>query len=86
MKDSYDVIVISKLPNFDLNASTAVVGSVFEHRKTALAKKLSYDQQAIDVLSRSWKRFIGTLEDEFSVNMPKEFMEVVARIEELLEG
>lgn len=86
MKDFYDIIVISKLPGFDLKASAAVVGSVFKHRKTVLPKKLSYDQQAIDVLSRGWKRFIGTLEDEFADNMPKEFMEVVAEIEDLLHA
>lgn len=86
MKDFYDIIVISKLPDFDLKASASAVGSVFEHRKTALPKRLSYDQQAIDVLSRGWKRFIGTLEDEFAENMPKAFMEVVAKIEALLHA
>lgn len=86
MKDFYDVIVISKLPDLDLKASAIVVGSVFEHRKTVLPKKLSYNQQAIDVLSRGWKRFIGTLEDEFANNVPKEFVEVVAEIEDLLHA
>lgn len=86
MKDFYDVIVISRLPDLDLKASAVVVGSVFEHRKTVLPKKLSYDQQAIDVLSRGWKRFIGTLEDEFADNVPKEFVEVVAEIEDLLHA
>ena len=86
MKDFYDVIVISKLQDFNLKASAAVVGSVFEHRKTVLPTKLSYDQQAIDVLSRDWKRFIGTLEDEFAENVPEEFMEVIAKIEDLLHA
>jgi predicted nucleotidyltransferase component of viral defense system len=86
MKDFYDTIAISRLPDFDLKSSAPVVASVFEHRKTVLPKKLSFDQQAIDVLSRGWKRFIGALEDEFADNMPTEFIDVVAEIEDLLYG
>lgn len=86
MKDFYDLIVLSQFSGFDVRASTDVIRSVFTHRGTALPPKLSYDHQAIDTLSRGWKRFIGTLEDEFTKNMPKEFVDVVVKINELLQS
>lgn len=85
MKDFYDLIVLSQIPEFKLKECADIIRSVFAHRGTALPPSLSYDPQAIDTLSRGWKRFIGALEDEFVKNMPKEFMEVVAKINELLQ-
>jgi len=85
MKDFYDITVISGLQDFDLGDSKAVIQSVFDHRKTELPTKLSYDTQAIENLSRGWKRFLGTLEEEFSENIPKEFSDLVVTINDLLK-
>jgi hypothetical protein len=64
---------------------TAYVRSVLEHRKTAITLELDYDEQAIEILSRSWRRFIGVLEEDFSETVPYEFQEVVLKINALLE-
>jgi predicted nucleotidyltransferase component of viral defense system len=85
MKDFYDISLISVLPEFDRIGSSSIVRSVFEHRKTAATTELKYDDQAIGVLSRSWRRFLGALEDEFSESVPSEFNEVVVKINALLE-
>lgn len=85
MKDFYDIMVISKLADFDLTTNKTVVTSVFKHRKTELPTKLAYDSQAIDNLSRSWKRFLGALEEEYSKNLPEEFGDVVTKIDDLLK-
>lgn len=84
MKDFYDILAIAGLTDFDLEVSIVVVQSVFDHRKTLLPREISYDDQAIDSLSRGWRRFIGTLEDEFAEKVPKEFAEVLAKINDLL--
>jgi len=47
--------------------------------------ELEYDDQAVEVLSRSWRRFLGALEEEFSEDVPSEFNEVVQKINALLE-
>ena len=85
MKDFYDILLISGLPEFDLKDFDPIVRSVFDHRKTAFTTKLEYDDQAIEVLSRSWRRFLGALEEEFSEHVPSEFKEVVLKINAVLE-
>ena len=84
LKDFYDILAIAGQTDFNLRASIAVVQSVFEHRGTRLPRDLSYDDQAIETLTRGWKRFIGTIEDEFAAKVPKEFIEVLAEINDLL--
>jgi hypothetical protein len=37
-------------------------------------------------LSRGWKRFIGTLEDEFAEKVPEEFAGVLAKINDILHA
>lgn len=86
MKDFYDLIALSQFTEFDYRASSDVIRSVFTHRGTVLPTKLSYDSQAITTLSRGWKRFIETLEDEFAKNIPREFVEVVTKLNELLKN
>jgi len=86
MKDFYDILTIAELTDFSLRAGIPVVRVVFDHRQTPLPRKMSYDQQAINTLSRGWKRFIGTLEDEFTKKVPKEFTEVSAKINDLLHA
>jgi predicted nucleotidyltransferase component of viral defense system len=85
MKDFYDIQLISGLAEFDLKACSSIVRSVFEHRKTAITTEVQYDDQAMEVLSRSWRRFIGALEDEFSKDVPSEFREVMLKINTVLE-
>jgi len=85
MKDFYDLIMLFQFPEFNLRDNTDVISSVFTHRDTALPTNLSYDPQAIEVLSRGWKRFLNTLEEEFQQNVPAEFLEVVANINQMLE-
>ena len=85
MKDFYDIALISELSEFDLKANQAVIRSVFANRKTILPTKLSYDTQALENLSQNWKRFLGTLEEEFRGVMPKEFSDVVSKISQLLK-
>ena len=76
---------LSELPEFDVQGSSPIVRAVFEHRKTAFVTELKYEAQALEVLSRSWKRFISALEDEFSKKVSSEFNEVVPKISALLE-
>lgn len=85
MKDFYDILLISGLPEFDLIGCRSIVRSVFEHRKTAITAELEYDNQALETLSRSWQRFLRALEDEFSENVPSQFNEVVLKINALLD-
>jgi predicted nucleotidyltransferase component of viral defense system len=85
MKDFYDILLISGLTDFNLKGFGPIVRSVFDHRKTAIPTELEYDDQAVEVLSRSWRRFLGALEEEFSENVPSEFNEVVQKINALLE-
>jgi len=85
MKDFYDIILISVLHNFDLKANQNIIESVFEHHKTELPSKLSYDIQAKDNLSRSWKRFLEALEEEFSSNVPNNFDLVTEKINDILK-
>jgi len=86
MKDFYDLIVLSQLSDFSPQDHTEVVRSVFEHRGTALPTRLSYDAEAIETLRRSWKRFIGALEEEFQGDVPAEFSAVVDKINLILES
>lgn len=85
MKDFYDILLISGLPDFDLKGFGPIVRLVFDHRKTAITSALKYDDQALETLRRSWQRFLGALEDESSENVPSEFNEVVLKINALLE-
>ena len=85
MKDFYDIYLMSGLPEFSINAFSRVVRSVFEHRRTAPVTELEYDDPSTEQLNRSWKRFIGALEDEFSENVPADFNEVVVKINALLD-
>jgi predicted nucleotidyltransferase component of viral defense system len=85
MKDFYDIVLVSRMPNFDLIAERAVVESVFAHRGTELPTRLSYDPQAMSTLSRSWTRFLGALEKESRKEMPEEFVNVIAHIDDLLK-
>lgn len=84
MKDFYDLMVLSQLAEFSPQDNIRVVRSVFEHRRTALPTKLSYDVEAIETMSRNWRRFIGALEEEFQANVPAEFSAVINEIEKLL--
>lgn len=84
MKDFYDLIVLSQLADFRPQDHADVVRSVFEHRETALPTRLSYDVEAIETMSRNWRRFIGALEEEFQANVPAEFSAVIDKIEKLL--
>ena len=84
MKDFYDLIALFKFPGLDLKASKNVIRSVFEHRQTSLPTRLSYDLQAMETLSRSWKRFHNTLENEFQQKAPADFLDVIARIDQML--
>lgn len=85
MKDFYDILLISGPTDFDLKGFGTIVRSVFDHRKTAITTELEYDDQAVEALSRSWRRFLGALEEEFSENVPSEFKEVVLKINALLQ-
>ncbi len=85
MKDFYDIILISTLTDFDLNANKDIIKSVFKHRNTEIPSKLSYDAPAKESLSLNWKRFLGTLEKEFQSNLPNEFSQVTAKINDLLK-
>jgi hypothetical protein len=85
MKDFYDLIVFSQLTDFNPTVHADVVRSVFEHRDTALPTALSYDTEAIETLSRNWKRFIGTLEEEFQASVPSEFLAVIDKIDNMLK-
>jgi hypothetical protein len=62
-----------------------VVRAVFEHRGTTLPRTLSYDTEAIETMSRNWKRFIGSLEEEFQGRVPAEFAAVIEKIDLLLK-
>ncbi len=84
MKDFYDLITLSNFPEFDLGESSAVIYSVFSHRGTTIPKRLIYDQGAVENLSRSWKRFLGALEEEFRGLMPEEFVNVIDKVDEIL--
>jgi predicted nucleotidyltransferase component of viral defense system len=86
MKDFYDLIMLSRLTDFNLQVHAKVVQSVFEHRGTALPKALSYDTDAMETMSRNWKRFIGTLEEKFQENVPAEFLAVVDKIDNMLNS
>ena len=85
MKDFYDILLISGLTDFDLKGFSPIVRSVFDHRKTTIASALKYDDQALETLSRNWRRFLGALENEFSENVSSDFNEVVLKINALLE-
>jgi predicted nucleotidyltransferase component of viral defense system len=85
MKDFYDLIALSQLANFEVKDNAEVVRSVFEHRGTTLPRTLSYDTEAIETMSRNWKRFIGSLEDEFQGRVPAEFVAVIEKIDLLLK-
>jgi len=84
MKDFYDIFVISQLPNFDCKFDLDVVQAVFKYRRTVMLSKLTYDDKAIVTLNRNWKRFIGTLEEDFQQNVPTEFSEVIEKIDQIL--
>lgn len=84
MKDFYDLMMFAQLADFNPKDHADIVLSVFEHRGTALPATLSYDTEAVETMSRNWKRFIGALEDEFQANVPAEFSVVIDKIENLL--
>lgn len=84
MKDFYDLIVLSQLPDFNPEEHREVIQAVFQHRATTLPTNLSYDAEAIGSLSRYWKRFVGALEEEFQGHVPAEFSEVVQEIDRML--
>jgi hypothetical protein len=86
MKDFYDLIAVSQLAEFNPREHAEVVRSVFDHRSTPLPTALSYDSEAIETMSRNWKRFIGALEEEFQANVPAEFAAVIEKIELLLRS
>jgi predicted nucleotidyltransferase component of viral defense system len=83
MKDFYDLVTLARFSEFDVEANAEVVHTVFAHRRTLLPKRLIYDNQATETLSRSWKRFVGTLEGEFRRSMPTEFSQVVETIDQI---
>jgi predicted nucleotidyltransferase component of viral defense system len=85
MKDFYDILLISELPDFDLKGFGPIVRLVFDHRKTAITSPLKYDDQALETFRKSWRRFLGALENESIENVPSEFNEVVLKINALLE-
>ena len=84
MKDFYDLVTLARFSEFDVEANAEVVHTVFAHRRTLLPKRLIYDTQATETLSRSWKRFVGTLEGEFRRSMPVDFSQVVEAIDQIL--
>ena len=84
MKDFYDLMMVAQHADFRPQDHADAVRSVFEHRGTALPTTLSYDVEAIETMSRNWRRFIGALEEEFQVNVPAEFSAVINKIEKLL--
>ena len=84
MKDFYDIIVLSQLRDFHPQENRDVIQAVFHHRRTTLPTNLSYDTEALDNLSRNWKRFIGALEVDFQGKVPSEFSEVVQIIDHIL--
>lgn len=86
MKDFYDLITVSQLAEFSPREHAEVVRSVFDHHGTPLPTALSYDSEAIETMSRNWKRFIGALEEEFQANVPAEFAAVIEKIELLLKS
>lgn len=85
MKDFYDLIALSQLADFSPQDHADVVRSVFEHRGTSLPTTLSYDKEAIETMSRNWKRFVGTLEEEFQANVPAGFSAVVDKIDDMIK-
>lgn len=85
MKDFYDLLALSNLVEFDPCANADVIKSVFAHRGTTLPRRLEFDKAASENLSRSWKRFVRSLEEEFQQNVPVAFAEVVKKIDQILD-
>ena len=84
MKDFYDLWVLRKNKQIDVLAISEVIHSVFVHRGTPIPNRLSFDSLAIDVMSRSWIRFIDALNDKSKKDIPRDFSEVIAAIDEML--
>ena len=84
MKDFYDLIVLSQHNDFSIKEHTKVIHAVFEHRRTPRPSTLSYDSSALKTLSQNWKRFIGTLEDQYKRNVPAEFSTVITQIDRMI--